>query len=199
VPKHPGLDVQPLTPDRWKDLERLFGERGATSGCWCMWWRKSAKEWDRDAGEPNRRAFRVVAQQGPPPGLLAYGDGVPIGWCAIAPRQAFPRLNGSTKLKPVDDAPVWSIVCFYIDRNQRGTGVASVLLDKAVAWARTHGATLVEGYPVDSGAARRSNAEMFTGTVGMFDDAGFAEVARRGGRPIVRKKLPAARTRSRTR
>lgn len=157
-----------------------------------MWWRKSASDWDRDSGEPNRRQLRSLARRGPPPGLLAYADGVAVGWCALAPRDSFPRLNSSTKLKPVDDKPVWSIVCFYIERHHRGTGVASVLLDQAVAWARAHGATLVEGYPIDSGAARRSNAEMFTGTVGMFGDAGFTEVARRGGRPIMRRRVSRA-------
>jgi GNAT superfamily N-acetyltransferase len=185
--------VQPLTLDRWRDLEQLFGDRGATSGCWCMWWRKPAKDWERDAGAVNRRDLRARVRRGPPPGLLAYSDGAPVGWCALAPRSEFPRLNSSPKLKPVDDAPVWSIVCFYIDRHHRDAGVASVLLDHAVAWARSQGATLVEGYPVDGGVARRPNAEMFTGTVGMFDDAGFREVERRGGRPIVRKRLAAKR------
>ena len=30
------LAFHPVTPDRWPDLERLFGPHGANSGCWCL-------------------------------------------------------------------------------------------------------------------------------------------------------------------
>jgi GNAT superfamily N-acetyltransferase len=183
------FDIAPLTPDRWADLERLFGERGATSGCWCMWWRVAAKEWQDGAGATNRQSFRRVVQAGPAPGLLAYHDGEPVGWVAVAPRTEYPRLNRSTKLKPVDDAPAWAVTCFYIDRRFRGSGVAGLLLSAAVAHARDAGATVIEGYPVDPGDGRATNASAFTGVLDMFRAAGFDEIARRGGRPILRASL----------
>jgi GNAT superfamily N-acetyltransferase len=151
-----------------------------------MWWLKPAKEWDRDAGAPNRRQFQRLVHEGPPPGLLAYHDGSPVGWCALAPRDRYVRLNRSPKLKPIDDQPAWAVSCFYIRRDHRGTGVARALLDAAVEWARTQGATLVEGYPLDTSTRAASNAAAFTGTLEMFEAAGFSEAARRGGRPIVR-------------
>src|SRR3954470_25067231 len=113
------FDVAPLSPDRWPDLEALFGERGASSGCWCMWWRISAKEWERDAGTGNRNVFRRIVETGPAPGLLAYHEDRPVGWVAVAPRPEYPRLNRSPKLKPVDDVPVWAVTCFYIERTYR--------------------------------------------------------------------------------
>jgi GNAT superfamily N-acetyltransferase len=180
------FEIAPLTADRWPDLERLFGERGASSGCWCMWWRIGAKEWEHGAGAQNRNVFRRVVESGPPPGLLAYSDGAPVGWVAVAPRTDYPRLNRSPKLKPVDDVPTWSVTCFYIDRSHRGSGVGGALLAAAVDHARQAGALAVEGYPIDTGAARAANASVFTGVLDMFRAAGFEEIERRGGRPILR-------------
>lgn len=180
------FDVAPLTADRWDDLVALFGERGASSGCWCMWWRCAAKEWDANAGGGNRRALAALVATGPPPGLLAYHDGKPVGWVAVAPRTEYPRLDRSPKLKRVDATPVWAVSCFYIDRWFRGTGVAGTLLRAAVEYARSQGATAVEGYPLDPGEGRVSNAAAWTGVLDMFRAAGFDEIARRGGRPIVR-------------
>ena len=180
------LRIEPLTPDRWDDVVTLFGPRGASSGCWCMWWLKPAKEWDRDAGATNRRQFQRLVRNGPPPGLLAYEDGAAVGWCALAPRDRYVRLNRSPKLKPIDEEPVWVVSCFYIRRDHRGSGLAAALLDAAVDWARSQGATLVEGVPIDTSTRAASNADAFTGTLVMFEAAGFREAVRRGGRPIVR-------------
>ncbi|MGZ4689496.1 MAG: GNAT family N-acetyltransferase [Acidimicrobiia bacterium] len=183
------FDVSPLTPERWPDLEALFGERGASSGCWCMWWRVAAKDWELNSGDGNREAFRSIVSSGPPPGLLAYHDGRPVGWIAVAPRAELPRLNRSPKLKPVDDVPVWAVTCFYIDRTFRGTGVAGTLLAAAVEHARAAGAKVIEGYPIDPGGGRVSNASAYTGVLDMFRAAGFDEIERRGGRPILRRSL----------
>jgi GNAT superfamily N-acetyltransferase len=180
------FDVAPLSPDRWPDLEALFGERGASSGCWCMWWRVPAKVWERESGAGNRNVFRRIVEAGPAPGLLAYHDGCPVGWVAVAPREHYPRLHRSPKLKPVDDVPTWAVTCFYIDRAHRGSGVGGTLLAAAVEHARTAGAAAVEGYPVDPGEGHVTNASAFTGVVDMFRAAGFDEIERRGGRPILR-------------
>lgn len=185
----PDLVVEPVTPERWSDVERLFGERGASSGCWCMWWRKSAKEWDRDAGTVNKRQLRALVRRDPAPGLLAYRDHEPVGWVALAPRDDYPRLQRSRHLGPVDDKPVWVISCFYIDRHHRGAGVATALLGGAIRFARAHGARAVEGVPIDTSARAKANADLYTGTLAMFLDARFEEIARRGQRPIVRRVL----------
>jgi GNAT superfamily N-acetyltransferase len=178
--------VRPLTPARWPDLEQLFGERGASSGCWCMWWRIAAKEWEHNAGAGNRAAFRRVVASGPAPGLLAYEGGAPVGWVAVAPRSAYPRLNRSPKLRAEDDTPVWAVTCFSIDRHARGSGVAGTLLAAAVEHARAAGAAAIEGYPIDPAGGTVTNAAASTGVLDMFRAAGFEEIERRGGRPILR-------------
>jgi GNAT superfamily N-acetyltransferase len=188
-----GLEVHAVTPDRWDDLAELAGERGFTSGCWCMWWRVSSREFDERHGAGLRGDLQELVARGPEPGLLAYVDGAPAGWVAVAPREEYPRLDRSPKLRRLDDRPVWSITCFTIDRRHRRRGVAAALLDAAVDFARRRGAEVVEAYPIDTAGGKRSSADLYTGTLAMFERAGFEEVARRGGRPIVRRTLAVSR------
>jgi GNAT superfamily N-acetyltransferase len=115
---------------------------------------------------------------------------VAVGWCAVAPRERFPRVLRSPTVRPVDDRPAWAVVCFVVARAERRRGVAAALLDAAVAYAAAHGAAAVEGYPVDAGGRRRPSAALYTGTASMFRRAGFRELARRSPtRPIMRLDL----------
>jgi GNAT superfamily N-acetyltransferase len=193
LPEGLTLEVHPVTPDRWDDLVALAGERGFSSGCWCMWWRVTSKEFEERHGAGLRQDLQDLVAAGPEPGVLAYVDGEPAGWVAVAPREEYPRLNRSPKLRRVDDQPVWSITCFTIGRRQRRQGVAAALLDAAVDFARQRGAEVVEAYPIDTAGEKRSSADLYTGTLAMFERAGFEEVARRSGRPIVRRALAVSR------
>ncbi len=194
APRAAAIAFRPLTPARWDDLESLFGAKGACAGCWCMYPRLTSTE-GKTSGEPNRRAFRKVVRQGPPPGLLAYRAGVPIGWVAIAPRAEYRRFERSRVLAPVDDKPVWSVPCFFVHRDARGIGLTVALLEAACAWAAKRGARVVEGYPVDTKGERYPAAFAFHGTVETFEAAGFREVERRSPtRPIVRRAVRAARS-----
>jgi GNAT superfamily N-acetyltransferase len=185
----PKLAFAPLTPDRWRDLEALFGPKGACAGCWCMWWRLPKREWDAGKGEGNRRALRAIVEEGCVPGVLAYDEGVPVGWVAVEPRERYPRFLASRTLKPLDEQPVWSITCFYVARSHRGRGIMAALVDAAVAHVRAAGGKVVEAYPVDSDAAL-GDAFVYTGTAGTLARSGFREIARRSRtRPIVRKAL----------
>src|SRR5919198_5921258 len=185
-------EIHPVTPERWGDLADLFGERGAYDGCWCMFWRVSAKDYSAGRYEGNRDRLRErVCGHGPPPGVLAYMDGRPVGWCGVAPRDEFGRLQRSRVLGPVDERPVWSIVCFYVDRGRRRGGVAKRLLQGAIDLAHANGASTLEAYPLDPQHRVPSSAEANTGLLPMFREAGFEVVARRGGtkRPVVRLEL----------
>jgi len=184
-----------LTPARWDDVVRLFGPRGACAGCWCMFPRNTSSE-GSTSGEPNRRAFRKLVKQGPPPGMLAYEGDVPVGWVAIAPRAEYRRFERSRVLAPVDDREVWSVPCFFVARSHRGRGLTVALLRAACAWARDRGARLVEGYPVDTRGQVYAATFAFHGLPSVFAAAGFREVLRRSDRrPIMRRALRPAATR----
>jgi GNAT superfamily N-acetyltransferase len=176
----------PLTPERWTDLEKLFGEHGASGGCWCMWWRQTRTEFNRLHGESNRLAFKSIVESGAIPGILAYSNTEPVGWCAVEPRESYTALERSRTLARVDNLPVWSISCFYIDRHWRGKGLMRNLIPAAVNWAGENGAQIIEAYPFEPKIKRDSS--LYMGIVPVFHDAGFVEVLRRSARhPIMRK------------
>ena len=186
------LTVKPLIPQRWPDLEAVFNAKGCSvaRGCWCMCYRLSGSRGPLPAGtawaQANRAALKKVVDSGKPPGLIGYQGKVPVGWVSVGPREDFAKLRRSPVMKPVDDQPVWSIVCFVVPSQYRGQGVARALLDGAVAYAKRSGARLVEAYPVDK-PVRSNDDFMWFGAKSMYDAAGFEEVARRKPqRPVVR-------------
>jgi GNAT superfamily N-acetyltransferase len=137
--------------------------------------------------------MKRIVDSGQVPGILAYADGSPVGWCSVANREAYPVLERSWTLKRSDDKPVWSVVCFFAARPFRGKGLMTSLLKAAIDHAKEHSAKIVEGYPVEPKGRRMSESEGFTGVVSTFKKAGFVEVLRRSpGRPIMRCFVPDA-------
>ena len=182
-----GLEFYALTRQRWSDFEDLFGPRGATGGCWCMWWRLTHSEFERQKGEGNRQAMRAIVESGEIPGLLAYAGGKAVAWCAVAPRDRLPRLKRSRILKPVDETPVWSIVCFFVKKGYRRKGITRQLLRAAVEYVKQQGGKVVESYPVEPRKERMPDVFAYTGLASAFNKAGFTEVLRRSEtRPIMR-------------
>ena len=186
------LEILPATPESWADLESLFGPRGACAGCWCMWWRLPAAQFRRGKGAGNRRALKRLVESGDPPGLIAYAGDQPVGWIALAPREAYPRLLAARSLKPLDDTPVWSVTCFFVTKEWRRSGVSSRLLRGAIEHARRHGARMLEGYPVVSRTGTMPDAFAWTGFPASYERAGFREAARpSASRRIMRKTIRA--------
>jgi GNAT superfamily N-acetyltransferase len=181
------LEFYPVTPKRWKDLDTLFGERGACGGCWCMWWRLSRSQFNKEKGIRNKKALKKIVDSGEIPGILAYADGEPIGWCSVAPRETFPVLERSRILKRIDEKPVWSVVCFFVAKQFRQKGVTIELLKAAIEYAKKHRARIVEGYPIEPKKTKMPDVFANTGLASAFRKAGFVEVLRRSEtRPIMR-------------
>jgi GNAT superfamily N-acetyltransferase len=177
------VEIAPLTPERWPDLVALFERRGprggsgmAGSGCWCMWWRQRTGNAER-----NKTALRTIVKEGREPGLLAYEDGLAVGWISVEPRERLGQLMRSREYGPDEDdrAAVWSVVCFYVHASARHKGVAQELLNAAVDRALAHGATAVEAFPHN----RRPD---YMGSAELFERAGFRRVRVAKTRTIVR-------------
>jgi len=182
------LTIRPLTPDLWPALEGLFGQNGACNGCWCMYWRIGRAYRNRPR-EENRMGFADLVKRGPPPGLLAFDGDVAVGWCQVTPREELPWLNRKGRLERVDDAPVWSLSCFYVRKGHRKRGVMSALIAAALDAAKHAQAPALEAYPLDG---ENSPGASSTGYVSSFTRAGFKIVARRTRtRPIMRHDLKA--------
>ena len=186
-PQEIELDIHPVTPERWEDLEQLFGPRGAIGGCWCMWWRIKRKDFEQQQGQGNRDAMCSIVESGRVPGIIAYSNDKPVAWCSVAPREDFPVLDRSHVLKRVDDQPVWSVVCFFMAKGYRHKGLSSRMLKEAVEYATENGARIVEGYPITPKKDQAPDIYIFTGLESTFLKAGFVEIARRSeSRPIMR-------------
>jgi len=177
------FETHPATKDRWADLVELF-DRPIVRTCFCMYYRKAG---DTGPGDLNRRAMKALVDRGKVPGLIGYEDGVPVAWVSIGPREDYVRLGRSPIMKPVDDRPVWSIVCFFVAPEARSKGRSHRMLRAAIDYARSQGVRLVEAYPVDRAGPSHPDT-MFFGAKSMYDKAGFREVARRKStRPVVRR------------
>jgi GNAT superfamily N-acetyltransferase len=169
------ITIVPASPDRWPDVAEIVGSPSGW-GCWCQYYRWSAGDFNRLGRDGGPAALRSQLADDPPPGLLAYVEGQPVGWCGIGVRSRMERLVRSRTIPRVDDAPVWSVVCFLIRPGMRRRGIAKALLDGAVRYARAAGAVGLEGYPVDPAGARLQTAGLYVGTTSMFEAAGFRRV-----------------------
>ena len=188
--------VEPLTAARWDDAVAVFGTRGDPAGCWCQFFRLDPTAWRASTPEQNRDRLSGQARSSPPPGLLAYLEGEPVGWLALGPRPGYARLRGSRNLARVagadlEDDGVWAVTCFVVRVGRRGQGIATALLRAAPDVARAHGARVLEGHPVDvSQGGRRSNAELYHGVASTFVACGFEEIGRTSqARPVMRLSL----------
>jgi len=178
------LNFEPVTPDRWADLETLFSERGVQNGCWCMYWRIKRKEFEQNYGAGNNNSLKGIVESGLVPGILAYYQENPVGWCSVAPREDFPVVLRSPTLKPIDDKPAWSITCFFVTRPYRTSGLTHLLIKAAVRYAKEHGARIIEAYPIDV-HAKSIEFDLYSGLNTTFEKEGFVEAFRRSERKSI--------------
>ncbi len=171
--------THPVTPDRFDDFADVINRSRRVNHCWCLSHRLRPREIEQLGGGSRESAMRRLCEREHPPGVVAYRDGVPVGWCNVGPRAEISRLTGSRLIRPVDDVPVWSIVCVVVRPGHRRQGVTAPLLDGALAYAASHGAPAVEAYPVDP-AGRMDTTMAFVGTKAMFARAGFRVVGSTG-------------------
>ena len=167
----PAVQVSPVTRESWGDLERLFEARGGPHYCWCMPYRLRSSE--RPSGAERRACLRKLVDEAIPVGVVAYAGDEPVGWCSIAPRETYVRLERSHVMprKTPLAAPTWTVLCFFIARPHRKHGVARALLEGAVAYARAEGAEVVEGYPFDTAGVTATHH----GHSSLFRAAGFRQ------------------------
>ncbi|QIG50824.1 GNAT family N-acetyltransferase [Nordella sp. HKS 07] len=186
----PSFTVHPLTPSRWADVEKLFGpEKGANSGCWCMWPRLTGVDFRAMGRKKRKSAFRSCVKTGPAPGLLLYEEGQAIGWVAVSPRAHVTRFEKAkvSRLEPgKTPAKHYAITCFYVRTGHRKRGLMTDLAKAAIAYARKKKAVALDVCPIDTDA-HLTWGEGFIGFASVFRELGFKEVARRSPkRPLMR-------------
>lgn len=194
TPKHERLSIEihPVDGSRLRDLDELFLTSSTTRGCRCMWFIATSKERHANWGEGNKRAFEELVRASElPVGLLAYSDGLPIGWCATGPRSRYPTAYGPrTKIlkgtrDPGEDDSVWLVPCFFVRVGYRGAGTTRALLNAAAELAGANSAVAIEGFPV---VGKKSTK--YLGTEKLFEECGFSCIDRpMPGRAVMRREL----------
>jgi GNAT superfamily N-acetyltransferase len=182
------LNFFSLTPDKWNDFEQLFGTHGAYGGCWCMFWRHPRKHFGEGCKSQNKQDMKSLVFSWTIPGSFAYADSLAVGWCSIASREDFSSMERSRTLKRMDDRSVWSIVCFFVQKDFHGKGMMGELIQEAIEYAKQKGAQIIEDYP-DIPERKRPPVEMYMGSLNTFLTAGFYQVAKAGLHVIVRRQL----------
>jgi GNAT superfamily N-acetyltransferase len=176
------LEFHPASIDRFSDLVAFFEQHGNPNYCWCMRWRLKSADFQRMKSSERRDKLQSLVQDNIPIGVIAYSQSRVVGWCSVAPRETYPLLEGSTTLKRIDNLPVWSVACFFVSPTLRGQNLPVNLLQAAVKYALSQGATIIEGYPVEPDKSYR-----FMGSPAMYELAGFREAGKaKNGRRIVR-------------
>jgi ribosomal protein S18 acetylase RimI-like enzyme len=191
-----GITVVPANEAPWEDLQTVFGLRGYAAECQCQWFKQSRRDWDAMSREERAFRFRQQTDSGYPEsktttGLIAYLGEEPVGWCAVEPRTAYPRLRGmrvpwSGRDEDKDDGTIWAVTCFVTRVGHRRRGIAHALTREAVDYARERGARAVEGYAMITHPGEELTwGELYVGSRSMFADAGFREVSHPTKRRVV--------------
>lgn len=182
------LTIEPLTEKNWAKFTALFGEKGACCNCWCMYYRlenKAFKEGLKNA--TNKASMKQLVNQGKPVGLLGISDGEAVAWCALSPREDFIRFEKSRSQKKIDNEPVWSIPCLFIDKKLRGKGISGKMIKGAIQYAEKTGIKILEAYPVNPVNGKIPNTSAWYGIYKVFEKEGFEIVSDENpNRPIVR-------------
>jgi GNAT superfamily N-acetyltransferase len=182
------LTFEPLTKDNWGKFLQLFGNKGACGNCWCMYYRLKKQDYQEGKQDDgNKNAMKEIVWDNRPAGVLGFYDGQPIAWCAFAPREDFQKLEKSRVHKRIDDQPVWSIPCFFIDKAFRRHGVSVELLKGVINYARKEGIKIIEAYPTTPTQEKLPDSFAWIGLYKSFERAGFTIVDQTSkNRPMVR-------------
>jgi GNAT superfamily N-acetyltransferase len=182
------LTFEPLTKDNWGKFLQLFGNKGACGNCWCMYYRLKKQDYQEGKQDDgNKNAMKEIVWDNRPAGILGFYDGQPIAWCAFAPREDFQKLEKSRVHKRIDDQPVWSIPCFFIDKAFRRHGVSVELLKGVINYARKEGIKIIEAYPTTPTQEKLPDSFAWIGLYKSFERAGFTIVDQTSkNRPMVR-------------
>lgn len=172
------IEVIPATADRFDDLAAILSPKMNGKACWCLYYRLNSSDYRQVLDQERFDYVRDLMRETPPPGLLAYVEGEPAGWCGMGPRSSMGRLERSQTIPKIDDAPVWSIVCFTVRAGYRRQGLTHILLESAIAFAREYGAVGLEAYPIEVGEKRAPSYASYVGTTAMFTAAGFHTVTK---------------------
>ena len=190
------LTIFPANQASWADLQAIFGTTDYSSRCYCQHFKTRDCHWSALTDEARHSRLREQTHCGDPEasstsGLVAYLDQEPVGWVAVEPRTAYPRLPRvrtvwSGRHEDKTDDNVWAVTCFVVRKGYRKRGITYALAAAAVGYARESGARALEGYSMITEPGKEITwGELYVGARQVFADAGFKEVSHPSPRRVV--------------
>ncbi len=189
------LTSKPLSEATWPAFARLVEKHnGIFGGCWCISFHLEPGENKRFAGR-YRELKEARVHEGRAHAALVFDGTDAVGWCQFGPTAELPNIRSNKEYeKGLQKLPDWRITCFFIDRERRGNGIASLALREALRYIAEAGGGTVEGYPEDYTCERTSSSFLCSGTLGMFEKSGFEKTRKIAMRRwVVSRKVPPAR------
>jgi hypothetical protein len=186
-----GYSSKDLSPTTWPDFESLFAKHnGVWGGCWCMFYHTKGEFLTKGHGPTNKMAKKALVRRRKTHGIIVYSGKTPVGWVQYGPKPELPRLDASKTYQSLSldnkEKKLWRITCFFVDRDNRKRGVAGFGLNAALASIKKKGGRLVEAYP--STKPNKGSSLMWSGTVSMFENAGFETASQLGKSSVVMRK-----------
>ena len=188
------LAAKPLTVKTWPAFARLVEKHnGIFGGCWCISFHLEPGE-KRHGAAAYRAMKRTLVREGRAHAALVFDGADAVGWCQFGPTAELPNIRSKkTYEEGLQELPDWRITCFFIDRERRGEGIATLALREALRYIAQSGGGTVEGYPEDYTGEKTSNSFLCSGTLGMFEKAGFRKVRKIAMRRwVVERRIRAA-------
>jgi GNAT superfamily N-acetyltransferase len=182
------LTFEPLTKGNWGKFVQFFENNGACGKCFCMYFRLKKQDYgEGKVNGDNKKAMKKLVWDNQPTGMLGFYEGQPIAWCAFAPRENYMKVENSRVHKRIDDKPVWSIPCFFIEKTFRKRGVSVELLKAVIKYAKKERIKTIEAYPTIPTTKILPDGFAWIGLYKSFEQAGFKIVDKTSKyRPMVR-------------
>lgn len=181
------VTVRAISPDQHDAVMHYFdmvayADNPNWSRCYCT--ERLVPDYDARTREQNRELRSELIASARANGLVAYRLGRVVGWCHAAPKTELVNVPGPA----APDAG--AIVCFVVAPDQRRQGIATALLDAALAHLRKRGMRTAEAYPLLGEIDPERWVWMnYVGPLSMYVKAGFEIAERLDGQCIVRRAL----------
>jgi len=164
-------ELSPSLMADWFDFfeNRAFTDHDEWRGCYCTACFYPKPEEYSSSSKRRKDYAKWLIETGRMRGYLAYENGKIIGWVNVNNKEKFPRLKEIYN----KNENVLSIVCFLVEKEHRGKGIAQKLLSKIIMDAKDKGYSIIEAYPKKKA---KSEYGSWNGPFEMYIKNGFEEL-----------------------
>jgi ribosomal protein S18 acetylase RimI-like enzyme len=176
--EEPQLSVRPLDASTWDAFADLVERNnGIYGGCWCIAFHTA---YERGVSDPRTLKEALVRAGEAHAALVVDQEGRAQGWCQYGSPEELDLKHGREYRRDPPPPARWRIACIFVDKRHRGLGIARAAVEGALAQIAAAGGGLVEAISETTAGRTAQDRFLFTATVELFEDLGFARVRQVG-------------------